>query len=50
MLRHMYELLKIELVLKIACLEEITRAQLEARILDYKGNSYAKYLGTLLAH
>jgi glucose-1-phosphate thymidylyltransferase len=43
--------------LKIACLEEIsfaqgwiTPAQLKARILEYKGNSYAKYLGTLLAH
>jgi len=43
--------------MKIACLEEIsfsqgwmTPAQLHRRILDYKDNSYARYLGRLLAH
>jgi len=43
--------------LKIACLEEIaftqgwmTPAQLQDRILNYKENSYARYLGRLLAH
>jgi glucose-1-phosphate thymidylyltransferase len=43
--------------LKIACLEEIsftqgwmTSAQLQDRILNYKENSYARYLGRLLAH
>lgn len=42
--------------LKIACLEEIsfnqgwmTSAQLQNRILSYKDNSYARYLGRLLA-
>jgi glucose-1-phosphate thymidylyltransferase len=42
--------------LKIACLEEIsfnqgwmTSAQLQNRILNYKDNSYARYLGRLLA-
>jgi glucose-1-phosphate thymidylyltransferase len=43
--------------LKIACLEEIsytqgwmTPTQLQDRIRNYKENSYAKYLGRLLAH
>jgi glucose-1-phosphate thymidylyltransferase len=43
--------------LKIACLEEIsftqgwmTPAQLQDRIHNYKENSYARYLGRLLAH
>jgi glucose-1-phosphate thymidylyltransferase len=42
--------------LKIACLEEIsfnqgwmTSTQLQKRILNYKDNSYARYLGRLLA-